>query len=141
MNRSLIGFPWLLALIASTAFLAFAPGCQTATRAIDATTLGPARQVQVYERGKPISERLITAGSAEEGAVAAWLRSHADGWRTSVVTYAPGRRVQGENFDLNFHQDKCVLNYRANAKAAFVQVSRPLSENEPLPDVFTPNED
>jgi len=120
-----------------TILLSF-PACSVTTRTVDVARLGPAKQVQIYEGGRPVLDRPVAAGSAEERAVASWLRSHADGWRPTLVTYAPGRRVRGENFDLNFGKDQCVLNYRSNDKGDWLQVARGIRDDEPIPDVFAP---
>jgi hypothetical protein len=134
MRRSLTVVLVALGLAAS---LVLAVGCASAGRPIDISKLGSANQIMVYKDGRPILDKSIATDSDEDKAVGAWLRSHADGWRTDFATYAPARRVRGENFTLDFHKDRCILNYRINEKGDWAQVSRPLSENELIPDLFT----
>lgn len=100
---------------------------------------GQADQVQVHQSGGPVLERPIAAGSDEEKAIASWLRTHKDGWRLDLATYAPARRVRGEDFTLDFHKDRCILNYRTNNHGDWAQVSRQMQENESIPEVFAPS--
>ena len=138
MIRSPVGARSAVILATLFALLLVVSACSMATRTVDMTRLGPANQVQIYEGGKPILDRPVASGSKDEQAVTSWLRSHADGWQPSLVTYAPGRRARGENFDLNFHENRCVLNYRADDKGDWVQVVRPIPSGETIPDVFAP---
>jgi hypothetical protein len=88
-------------------------GClATAPRAVEPAQLRGPYHVQVYRGGQPVREFDLAPGSAEERAVADWLASHPDGWRPSLVTYAPGRVVRGNGFNLNLLPGGlCVLNY------------------------------
>ncbi len=138
MRRSLIGMRSAAIPAILFALLPSVPACSMATRTVDVNRLGPANRVEIYEGGRPVHERPVAAGSAEEQAITSWLRSHADGWKPGLATYAPGRRVRGDNFDLNFGKDRCVLNYRANDEGDWVQVIRPISTDDPVPDVFAP---
>ncbi len=138
MRRPLVSARSAVILTTLFAPLLFVAACSVATRTVDVPKLGPANQVEIYEGGKPVLDRPVVAGSAEERAVSSWLRSHADGWQLTLNTYAPGRSVRGENFNLNFVKGRCVLNYRANDKGDWVQVIRPIRDDEPIPNVFTP---
>lgn len=108
----------------------------TNDRSIDVARLGPANRVEVYEGGRPVVERTVTAGSRDERAIADWLQSHESGWQPTRVTYAPGRTIRGDHFRLNFVAGRCVLNYRANERGDWVQVSRPIRDGESIPNVF-----
>jgi hypothetical protein len=137
MKRSLILALMVTSLAASAAFVLIAPGCaMTNNRSIDVARLGPANRVEVYEGGRPMVDRTVAAGSPEERAIADWLQSHSSGWQATRVTYAPGRTIRGDHFRLNFVAGRCVLNYRANERGDWVQVSRPIREGESIPDVF-----
>ena len=111
-------------------------GCSNTGQTIDVTKLGPAREIVVYQGGKPIIERSIAAGSDEELAVTAWLQTHKSGWRWDLNTYAPVCRVSGERFTLNFQMGRCILNYRLKENGNFSQVSRPLKDDEAIPEIF-----
>ncbi len=137
MKRSLIVASVVTALAGSAAFVLIVPGCaMTDNRSIEVARLGPANRVEVYEGGRPVLERPIAAGSPEERAIADWLRSHSTGWQPTRVNYAPVRSIRGEHFRLNFVAGRCVLNYRANDRGDWVQVSRPIRDDETIPDVF-----
>ena len=103
------------------------PGCSSVSRTVDTARLGPAHEIMVYEGGHSVLERTIAVGS----------EAHPDGWRPDLFTYAPSRRVRGSDFTLDFHQDRCILNYRTGSKDKWAQVSRPLRANEAVPDLFT----
>ncbi len=77
------------------------------------------------DRCRPVFERSIAVDSAEERAVKAWLRSHSARWRPTLITYVPAHRVAGENFNLNFCGNSCVLNYGANERRDFVRRGSP----------------
>jgi hypothetical protein len=111
-------------------------GCSLASRSIDVARLGSPNQIELHEGGRAVVERPIVAGSKEEQIVSAWLESHSTGWKPTSVTYAPARCIRGDNFSLNFRNHECVLNYRVNDRGAWVQVSRPMQDGEPIPDVF-----
>jgi hypothetical protein len=137
MKRSLILATMVGVLASWAAFVLIVPGCTlTNHRSIDVDRLGPANRVEVYEGGRPVVERTIAAGSPEERAIADWLQSHSTGWQPSRVNYAPVRSIRGDHFRLNFVAGRCVLNYRANDRGDWVQVSRPIREGESIPDVF-----
>jgi hypothetical protein len=136
MNRSPIVRFKPLALVAAGALFVGVPACVTAPRTIDAAKLGPTNRIVVYENGKPVIDRVVTAGSPQDRAVTAWLESHASGWRPTLIDYAPVQRVRGESFDLNFQNKQCVLNYRAN-EGSWLQVMRPIAAGDPIPQVFT----
>ena len=106
---------------------------------IDPTDIGLARRVLVYSVGRPVVDRSIEPGSAEERSVADWFNSHSKGWHTSFVTYVPGRQIEGDDFSLNFLNGFCVLNYQYHKRFGGVghaQVVRNLRSGEPIPDVF-----
>ena len=111
-------------------------GCSTVQRTVDVAKLGPASQIVVYEEGRLVFERAVAEGSVEEKAVASWLRSHSDGWRTDFNSYAPSRRVNGTNFTLDFSEVGCVLNYRSSEKGGWKQVTRMARAGDTTPDVF-----
>jgi hypothetical protein len=136
MRPSLLGARSAVMPATLFALMLFVSACSIATRTVDVAKLGPSNQVQIYEGGKPVVDRRVTPGSADERAVTSWLRAHADGWQSSLVTFAPGRCVRGEKFDLNFGKDRCVLDYRVNDKGDWVQVTRPINNGDPIPNVF-----
>lgn len=106
---------------------------------IDPTDVGPARRILVYSGGRPVIDRPIETGSADERAVAAWLESHSKGWHISFMTYVPGRKIQGDGFTLDFHTGFCVLNYhyrKWSGGVGLAQVVRNLRPDETIPDVF-----
>ena len=123
-----------LVALATLAHVAF--GCSTIPRTVDVAKLGPVQRVEVYKGGEHSIVRPIAAGSAQERAVTAWLQSHSNGWRLDINTYVPGKRVIGENYNLNFAGRSCVLNYGASEKGPWVQVSRSLRDGDNIPDVF-----
>ena len=129
-----------ISLVVIGPILCFVPACSIATRTINVAKLGPANQIEVHERGKPMFEHPITAGSTEDQAVQSWLRLHSTGWEHSLASYVPSRRVKGENFDLNFLGNSCVLNYRVNDKGEWTQVIRPTKEDDPILNVFAPGQ-
>lgn len=136
MKRS--SFPAFMATAPAglVAFLLIVPGCAITGRSIEVALLDPADRVEVFEGGRPVLDRPIAAGSHEERAIADWLESHSTGWQPARVNYAPVRSIRGENFRLNFVPGRCVLNYRANDRGHWVQVSRPIREGDTIPDVF-----
>jgi hypothetical protein len=136
MNRYRIVQFKVLALVLAGALLLGVSACVTAPRTINVANLGRADRIEVYENGKPVLDRVVTAGSAPDRAVTSWLESHATGWRPTLVTFAPVRHVRGESFDLNFLTDQCVLNYRLSKNGNWIQVIRPLEADDPIPRVF-----
>lgn len=98
-------------------------------------TLSPPYRIEVYESGKPTTSRQVVPGSQEEQIITRWLQTHAEGWRRNFVTYAPARRIKGENFDLNFSGGTCVLNYKVD-RGRWVQVSRTVKDDETLRTCF-----
>ena len=117
------------------AFTLLAFGCSIAPRAISVNHIGPASRVEVYEGGQTVFQRSIAAGSAEEHVVKAWLEKHSTGWQPTLITFVPSRRITGENFNLNFCGNDCVLNYAPDGKGAWIQLIRPIAADDPIPDV------
>ena len=126
-------------LAALTVVGAMFVGCSISHQTIEMSKLGPANQIVVYDHGSPVSERVIAAGSDEDKAIAAWLQAHADGWQTDYHSYAPARFVRGTNYTLNFHKDRCILNYGTTDGGEWFQVSRPMNEGDTVPNIFTPS--
>jgi hypothetical protein len=103
----------VVALVALLVAAGVGVGCLTTTpRAVEPARLRGPYRVQVYRGGQPVRESALAPGSAEERAVCDWLAAHSDGWQPSLVTYAPGRLVRGDGFNLNLPPGGlCVLNY------------------------------
>ena len=133
--RPLIGLAAVLsaAIIAGvTALTASASGLGT----VDTARLGLPKTILVYEKGRPTVERAVVRNSEEERAIISWMQSHENGWRPSITTYAPKKKVVGDNFNLNFMGKLCVLNYRVNKDGQWRQVTRSIEDGETIPDVF-----
>ena len=110
------------------AILSWLTGCQSVSRArdfINVSKLSPPYRVVVYESGQPASNRIVEPGSQEERIFTRWIQAHSEGWRRNLVNYAPARRIEGSDFNLNFTGGVCVPNYQAGPEHR-VQVSRPI---------------
>jgi hypothetical protein len=81
MNRSRIVPFKAHALVVAGALLPGVPACVRAPRTINVAKLGRANRIEVYENGKPVLDRVVTAGSAPDRVVTSWLESHDTGWR------------------------------------------------------------
>jgi hypothetical protein len=125
-----------LAAVVGAVLMSMLVGCSIPGQTVEVAKLGPATQVSIYEDGRPVSERVIAAGSEEDRIIEAWLRSHPDGWRTDRNSYAPHRNVKGHNFTLNFQRDRCILNYRREDGGRWIQVSRPIRGDDSVPAIF-----
>lgn len=113
-------------------------GCQLMNRAgqsVNVSKLSPPYRVVVYDSGKPVSSRDVVPGSQEEQTITRWLQAHSEGWRRNLVTYAPARRIEGDDFNLNFTGGVCVLNYEVGPDR-WVQVSRPIKGDDTLRQIF-----
>jgi hypothetical protein len=103
---------------------------------VDVARLGSATRILIYRAGRPVFEASIAAGSEQDRILGAWLRSHADGWRRDRNSYAPDRSVKGPRFTLNFQESRCVLNYQSRDGGRWIQVSRPIRRDDPIPAIF-----
>jgi hypothetical protein len=126
---------WRFLRLTTIAMALWIAGCSTANRAVEVGKLDSANQIVVYENGRPIVERSIVDGSNQQRSVASWLRSHEGGWRADFANYVPIRMIRGTRFNLIFQPTLCILNYQT-PEGAWKQVSRPISPEDPLPDVF-----
>ena len=133
--RPLIGLAAVLsaAIIAGvTALTASASGLGK----VDTARLGRPKSILVYDKGRPTVERPVVRDSEEELAIISWMQSHEKGWRPSIISYAPAKKIVGDNFDLNFMSKLCVLNYRVNEDGPWRQVTRFIEDSEKIPGVF-----
>lgn len=136
MKEIVITRPAAVALAALAFALLTLPACSSPGEKIDTAGLGPATSLLIYDNGQIVSERAIAPGSDEDNAIQDWLRSHPDGWRSDRTTYAPQRYVKGPRFTLNFQRARCILNYQPARNGRWIQVSRPLRADEPIPAIF-----
>jgi hypothetical protein len=120
------------------ALLAFAGCLSTSRRAFAPGRLAPPYRVEAYQGGRRVEERAVAPGSANERAIAGWLAAHDTGWRPDLNSYAPGHRIKGERFDLNYFEGSrlCVLNYDEAGDGRWRQVSRTLDPSAASPPVF-----
>jgi hypothetical protein len=113
-------------------------GCSS-PRALPVSRFRPPYRIEVHDAGAVVFDRAVPPGPEEEE-ISRWIQSHSAGWRPTTVTYAPVRRIRGSGFDLNFLEGRCVLNYRANPKGDWVQLSRSIESYDPVPAVFARND-
>ena len=121
----------LLSILATLLIVALVGvGClATAPHAVETYHLSGPYRVEVYRGGRLVKESELVVGSADERAVATWLASHREGWQPSFVSYAPGRMICGDGFNLNLRPGGlCVLNYGLNVNPQ--QVVRQVSASE-----------
>jgi len=112
-------------------------GCQTlGHRSVDLTRLTSPDRVEIYQGGRTVAEHAVVPGSPEDSSISRWLQAHKSGWRTDYNSYAPGRRIVGDGFDLNFSGRVCVLNYDRDGRGDWVQVSRSVDDSDSPPAVF-----
>ncbi len=131
-------------LFGSLALATFIPGARAGDDGIrvDASKLGVAEKIYVYDGGKSTLERAIEPDSDDARAITDWLKSHEGGWqysfRTSITTYAPQKYIRGERFTLNFTSGRrhCILNYREGDKGPMRQLTREIAKDDPIPKVF-----
>ncbi len=110
MRRNRYILPVLVAMLVATCL---GVGCLSmGPQTIEPTQLRGPYLAEVYQAGRLAKTVAVAQGSPDEQAIAAWLASHREGWTRSFVTYAPGRLVRGDGFNLNLHSGGlCVLNY------------------------------
>jgi hypothetical protein len=131
---------WATAGLSLAGLLGVAGCLSLSQRPPKLSRLTPPYRVEVYEKGRPVVERPVASGSSDELVITRWLKNHESGWRTDLNTYAPGRRIKGDNFDLNFSGRVCVLNHDPDDKGDWVQVSRTIDDSDALPpSVFAPD--
>jgi hypothetical protein len=112
-----------------------AVGCSTVPQTAH---LRPPYRIEVEHSGITVVNRPtirgvpLAPGSPEEQAVTRWLQTHSTGWRLDFASYAPGRRILGDGFTLNFLGGLCVLN------ADGFEKSLRLKNKDDIPDVFGP---
>jgi hypothetical protein len=112
-------------------------GCWSLNRRpVNPARFAPPCRLETYENGRPQGERTVPPGSSDELAITTWLHVHKSGWHLDFNTYAPGRLVKGDGFNLNLSGRVCVLNYDPDGQGDWVQVSRTLEESDALPAPF-----
>jgi hypothetical protein len=129
-----------LATLLGGPLLAFAGCLSTSQRAFTPGRLAPPFRVETYQGGRPVAERAVAPGSAEERAIVEWLAANNTGWRLDINSYAPARRIKADRFDLNYFEKSrlCILNYDATGDGRWVQISRTLGPSAASPPVFAP---
>ncbi len=121
-------------------FVLVGAGCSTVPRTVAVSKLQPPYRFMVYEGGTPVSEGPVAPGSLEEQEVTRWLQSHSTDWHRTFVTYAPSHLIRGDDFNLDFRGDECVLNYRVNSRDDWTQVCRSIDRKELIPSVLNRND-
>ncbi len=112
-------------------------GCVATQRTVNLAALAPPYRVQKASRWAINGGYEIVAGSKDEQVIKQWLQVHETGWRTDFNSYDYSRRIKGDRFNLIIAGRVCVLNYDPTGKGDWVQVSRKIDENDPLPELFT----
>jgi hypothetical protein len=119
----------LLAAVMFLACVSLGIGCiATASHTVEMAQFRAPYRVEASMEGL---DRTLAPRSPGAQAVAAWLAAHEGGWSPSLITYAPGRVVRGEGFNLNLLPGGlCVLNYGPIGSPAWQQVVRRVSAAE-----------
>ena len=104
-------------------------GCSVASWRVPVATLKAPYKLEVTKAGEPTREVVLAPGSEDEREVVRWLAAHESGWKLDLNTYAPGRRIRGEMFDLNFYTTACVLNYGKPGEDR-IEVSRKIDPDD-----------
>ena len=74
--------------------------------------------------GAPTKQCAISQDSEQYKTLSAWLRTHQDGWQSSVVSYVPSVVVAGNGFNLNFLHSSAILNHEGS------QFTHPVSPSD-----------
>lgn len=84
-----------LTILLGGPLLAFVGCLSTSQRAFTPGRLAPPYRVETYQGGRPVEERAVAPGSAEERAIVDWLAAHDSGWRTdsTATPLAVGSRA------------------------------------------------
>ncbi len=123
---------WLI-LALSAAGIAWIFGGQ---RINAAQLMGGPYKMMVYQRGRPIAEKVLPSDSPEAKLVARWLEAHDSGWGLDFVNYVPRHWFVGERFYLNLGRNFAALNYQlGDDPKRWIQVSRRIEPGDE-PDVF-----
>ena len=123
-------------ILAVVILIGLTTGCSVVPQTTNLENSRTPYRVLLYDGGHIVIDHTLAPGSAQEQAVAEWLRTHSTGWKPDLDlnTYVPGRMVKGERFTLDFRGKFCVLNHETG-KGHRVQLKRS-TEGEEIPDVF-----
>ena len=91
--------------------VASAMALSSCARSIHVTLPSGPLSLSLTVNGMQTKQCAISQDSEQYKTLSAWLRTHQDGWQSSVATYVPSVVVTGDGFNLNFLHSAAILNY------------------------------